>query len=136
VNPAAFAAWLLTALAGCVLFASWVSGGGIRRSSGGAFSPVVVFAHLGLAAVGLFAWIVHLVSGSNGAAWVSVVVLVPLVTLGLVMLAVWLDGRSSSDNVDPKTRPPEQWFPSSIVVLHGIGALLTVVLVVVAAVRS
>jgi hypothetical protein len=89
-----------------------------------------------VAAVGLFAWIVHLVSGSNRAAWVSVIALVPLVILGLVMLAVWLDGRSSSDNVDPKTRPPEQWFPSSIVVLHGVGALLTVVLVVVAAVRS
>jgi hypothetical protein len=136
VNPAAFAAWLLTALAGFVLFATWASGGGIRRSNGGAFSPVVVFAHLGLAAVGLFAWIVHLVSGSDGAAWVSVIALVPLVVLGLVMLAVWLDGRTSSSNVDPKTRPPEQWFPPSIVVLHGIGALLTVVLVVIAAVRS
>ncbi|HET7653189.1 MAG TPA: hypothetical protein VFK42_09135 [Acidimicrobiales bacterium] len=136
MNPAAFAAWLLTALAGFVLFATWAGGGGITRSNGGAFSPVVVFAHLGLAAIGLFAWIVHLVSGSDGAAWVSVGALVPLVVLGLVMVAVWLDGRSSSDNVDPATRPPEQWFPSSIVVLHGVGAVLTVVLVVVAAVRA
>ena len=136
MNPAAFAAWLLTALAGFVLFATWVSGGGIERSKGGAFSPVVVFAHLGLAAIGLFAWIVHLVSGSDGAAWVSVGALVPLVILGLVMLAMWLDGRSPSGDVDPTTRPPEQWFPSSIVVLHGLGALLTVILVVVAAVRA
>ncbi len=138
MDPAAFAAWLLTALAGFVLFATWISGGGLRHAREGtsAFSPALLFGHVGLAALGLLAWIVHLVTDSSAAAWVSVVVLVPLVVLGLGMLRAWLGGRSSPANDNPATRPPEQWFPSSVVVLHGLGAIVLVVLVVVAAARS
>jgi hypothetical protein len=132
VNPAAFGAWLLTALAGFVLFATWTTGGGTKK---GAFPPAMVFGHLGLAAVGLFAWIVHLVSGSDGAAWLAAVVLIPLVLLGLAMLSIWLRGRDAPGNADPRSRPPEQWLPPSVVVLHGMGALATVVLVVIATIR-
>jgi hypothetical protein len=137
LRPVAFAAWLLTALAGFVLFATWVTGGGARaRSRGSRFSPTLVYSHLGVAVFGLLAWIVHLVSGSSAAAWTAVAALVPLVTLGLVLLATWLDGRPAAAKVDPAARPAEQWFPSSVVVLHGVGAVLTIVLVVAATVAG
>lgn len=134
MDAVAFAAWLLTALGGFVLFATWFAGGG-ARAGGGRFSPRVVFAHAGLAALGLAAWIVHLVSGSSAVAWVSVAVLVPLVALGLVLLSAWLDGRPAA-RLAPADRPPEQWFPSTVVVLHGVGAALTIVLVVTATVTG
>jgi hypothetical protein len=136
VDAAAFAAWLLTALGGFVLFATWFSGEGARAGDS-RFAPRVVFGHLGLAAVGLLAWIVHLVARSAAAAWVSALVLVPLVALGLVLLAAWLEGRPAAARAEATaTRPAEQWLPSSVVVLHGVGALVTVVLVVVAVLTS
>jgi hypothetical protein len=136
LRPVAFAAWLLTALAGFVLFATWIAGGGARARDG-RFSPTLVYSHLGAAAIGLLAWIVHLVSGSSAAAWTSVVVLVPLLALGLVLLSAWLDGRSgAAPGGDAAARPAEQWFPLSVVVLHGVGAVLTVVLVVAATVAG
>ena len=131
MKAAAFAAWLLTALGGFVLFATWFTGGG-ARDSGGAFRPAVVFAHLTLAGVGLLAWIVHLVGDSSAAAWTSTLVLVPLVGLGLVLLRAWLTGRSGEPS--RPERPPEQWLAPSVVVLHGVGATATVVLVVLATV--
>ena len=65
---------------------------------------------------------------------IAAVALVPLVALGLVLLRTWLDGRPPA----PRTadRPPEQWIAPSVVVLHGVGAALTVVLVVVATVAG
>lgn len=135
MRPVAFAAWLLTALAGFVLFATWMTGGGARARDA-RFSPALVFSHVGVAVFGLLAWIVHLVSGSSAAAWTAVVALVPLVTLGLVLLAAWLDGRRAAASVDPAARPAEQWFPPSVVVLHGVGAAVTIVLVVAATVAG
>jgi hypothetical protein len=135
LRPVAFAAWLLTALAGFVLFATWMAGGGARARHG-RFAPRLVYSHLGVAVFGLLAWIVHLVSGSSAAAWTSLVALVPLVALGLALLAAWLDGRPAAASVDPAARPAEHWFPSSVVVLHGVGAVVTVVLVVAATVAG
>jgi hypothetical protein len=48
------------------------------------------------------------------------------------MLAKWLGGRASA-RADVE---PEQRFPSAVVVAHGLAAVTTVVLVVVAAIQA
>ncbi len=78
-----------------------------------------------------------MLNGENRAAAVIVgLLLVPVLALGGSMFAQWLrDGRSGGE-VGPEVpeKPADQYFNPALVYIHGISAIVTVVLVIAAAV--
>ena len=135
MSIAALLTWLVTAGFGSFMLARWIGHGGLR--AGGAathFPPARVFTHFGLAAVGLIVWIVYLVTGMPVLAWVAVADLVLVALLGGLLVRRWsADGRaamSASGGSDAaEVDLAEQHIPRAPVVLHGIFAVSTLVLV-------
>ena len=134
---AALIAWLLTAGGGFTLLAVWLGRGGMRqgREPGTRIRPALILSHFILAAVGLLLWIIYLVNDSDALAWIALVLLGIVAILGWTMFAIWYQRRQRrmADAVDP-AMPAEQHFPVSIVTLHGLGAVTTVVLVFLTAI--
>ena len=133
---AALVAWLATAAAGFFMLMRWVRRGGLRNRAATHFPPGLVLTHFGLAAGGLVVWVAYLVTTSSGLAWVAVADLAVVAALGGVMVRRWtLDGRAAmaagahSTSVDLA----EQHIPRPPVVLHGVLAVSTVVLVLLSA---
>jgi hypothetical protein len=103
---AALVTWLLTAVFGFIMLATWVSHGGARAATGpgGArtsnFRPPVVFGHFLLAVAGLVVWLVYLVNDSTALAWVAFVDLVVVAGLGETLILRWTkDRRAGSGTV-------------------------------------
>ncbi len=133
MNIAALVTWLITALGGFYMLGIWIARGGVRRqSTGGSRLPApAVFGHFLLAAAGLVVWIVYLVADRAALAWTAFVLLVPVALLGFVMLARWLPVRRAAG--ETADAPAERHFPVPVVVAHGLFAVATVVLVLLAA---
>ena len=135
---AALVTWVITASFGSFMLIRWVSRGGLRPASGVAthFPPARVFTHVGLAAGGLVLWIGYLVTDSSAIAWIAFAALVLVAVLGGLLVRRWAkDGRAAMRG---DTRPDgvdlaEQHIPRAPVVLHGIFAVSTVVLVLLSA---
>lgn len=139
---AALIAWIVTALGGFYLLATWIQKGGHRRTagvSGSNFPPALIFGHFALAAVGLIVWIVFLITDTKGYAWTSFGLLVVIALLGFGMLLRWLPayrGRTSTGGRVAEALvggPAERHFPVGVVAGHGLLAVTTVVLVLLAA---
>jgi hypothetical protein len=143
---AALITWIITAGFGAFMLARWASRGGVRHAEGAGTNlpPYRVFTHFGLAAGGLILWIVYLVTDSTLLAWIAFADLVVVASIGLVMVMQWAkDGRAAmaaaaasggqfradASGVDLA----EQHIPRPPVVLHGIFAVSTVVLVLLSA---
>ncbi|HEY7145519.1 MAG TPA: hypothetical protein VH637_14845 [Streptosporangiaceae bacterium] len=140
---AALIAWIITAGGGFVLLATWFTRGGARPGSSSRFSPAMIFGHFGIAAVGLVVWIIYVAASSKALAWIAFVLLVPVALLGFTMFFRWLPGfraRSAAPAGGPGTasttdlQPAEQHFPVVVVGAHGLLAVTTVVLVLLAAI--
>jgi hypothetical protein len=156
---AAFAAWAFTALGGLTLAMTWISHGGMRQETklqeaslrdGGQYtltaerreqwhglSSTLVFGHGALALVGLAAWGGYALTGENrAAAPITALFLIPIVALGLTMFTRWQKGASEGGEVGPEVRetPADRHLSPALVYIHGLSALVTVVLVVVAAI--
>jgi manganese efflux pump family protein len=135
----ALVAWVLTAGGGFVLLAIWLGRGGMQqgREGRGRIKPPLVLSHFLLAATGLVLWIVYIASDSDTLAWIAFAILAVVAALGWTMFFIWLNRRRArgavTEAVSPDT-PAEQHFPVSIVTLHGILAVTTVVLVFLTAV--
>jgi len=136
---AALVTWVVTAGVGLFMLLRWTRAGGLRRSGPEVthFAPIRVFSHLGLAAAGLLVWIIYLVTRDRLVAWIAVVVLVLVAALGGLLVRRWVaDGRAVLRR-DPQMAGlnlAEQQIPRGPVVLHGIFAVGTVVLVLLTAV--
>jgi manganese efflux pump family protein len=131
---AALITWLLTAAGGFVLLLVWVSRGGMsQKEPGNRIRPPLILSHFLLAATGLVLWIVYVFSDSDALAWIAFAILVVVALLGWTMFAIWLRRRRTTAAVETD-RPAEQHFPVSVVALHGVLAVTTVVLVFLAAV--
>ena len=132
---AALITWVLTAGGGFMMLGLWLSGGGMnkREQQGRRIGPPRILSHFGLAALGLVIWIVYVIADSDALAWVAFVALVPVALLGFSMLAIWLRGRRPATAGAPESAGAEQRFPVPIVVLHGLLAVVTVVLVLLTA---
>jgi len=137
---AALITWLITAGFGSFMLAIWIRNGGIRRTGGAAthFPPARVFSHFLLATAGLIVWIVYLVTDMSILAWVTVADLVLVALLGGLLVRRWaMDGRAAM-RVDRRPNAAEldlaeQHIPRAPVVLHGIFAVSTLVLVLLSA---
>jgi hypothetical protein len=139
MDIAALILWLLTAGGGFVLLGTWVANGGLRERGASHLPPPVLFGHFLLAAVGLVLWIVYVAGDSTAVAWTAFGFLVPVALLGLTMFARWLPVyRARAAAVDPVNTPlpAERSFPVPVVVGHGVLAVTTLVLVLIAAIQG
>jgi hypothetical protein len=136
MSIAALFTWMVTILAGLILFVIWIVE--YDRDFQGAAAtrlPVpVISAHALLGMGGLVLWIAYLAVDDGRLAWVAVAALGTIAVLGLIMAARWIRVYRTFANPGPSfTRrnavPPERDFPLPVVVAHGILAVTTVVLV-------
>ena len=142
MGVAALITWIITALGGAVLLVTWLSRGGPRAHDTGAsrFPPGLILGHFLLAATGLVIWIIYLITDADALTWVALAILVVVAGLGLTMVTRWRQDRvavaAGGTGAAPGTevsRPPEQHFPVAVVYLHGLLAVVTVVLVLLTA---
>ena len=154
MSIAALITWIVTAGFGFFMLIRWATRGGVKKVDGAGthLPPVRVFTHFGLAAAGLIIWIIYLLTDSTILAWIAVVDLVIIAIIGVVMVRQWAkDGRAAmaaaaggpgganegtveARRVDAGTVDlAEQHIPRPPVVLHGIFAVSTLILVLLTA---
>lgn len=144
MSIAALIAWVVTAAGGFVLLGMWLARGGTRAPRTSHFPPALIFGHFALAAVGLVVWIIYLFADRTVLAWIAFALLVPVALLGFTMLARWIPVYRARVTVTANSggpgataagdqAPAEQHFPVVVVGAHGVLAVATVVLVLLAA---
>jgi hypothetical protein len=139
--------WLLTAGAGLYLLAVWlIEYDRDFQTAAATRLPIpVIGSHALLAVTGLVVYSAYLVVDNDRLVWVSAAILVVVAALGLTMAARWL-GVYRATATAPASResvitaggtvPPERHFPVTVVIIHGIFAVATLILVLLAALRS
>ena len=139
---AALATWVLAALLGGYLLATWLANGGLHPRLGegpSRFAPQLIFGHGGLAATGLVVWVAYLVLEASVLAWAAAADLVLVAVLGATMFGLWIRtarGRPHGRHVAGPRHAAEDHFPPPAVLGHGLFALATFGLVVVTAIRT
>ncbi|MFE2156796.1 hypothetical protein ACFW9M_03175 [Streptomyces lydicus] len=135
MDIAALITWVITALGGFYMLGTWLARGGTK--AGNSRLPVpVIFGHFALAAVGLVAWIIYVITDKDALAWTAFGLLVPVALLGFAMLARWIPvyrARSAAAAAGQQSEPAERYFPVPVVAGHGLFAVVTVVLVLLTA---
>jgi hypothetical protein len=135
--------WFAAVLAGLYMLAVWliendVTGRGVRASR----LPVpVVLGHLLLAVTGLGLWVTYLVMQQKKFAWAAIGVLVGIALLGFTMFLRWIPvyrepgptGRAQLSTGET-AGPAEGNFPVAVVAAHGLFAVTTLVLAILAAI--
>jgi hypothetical protein len=150
MSVVALVTWVVTAGLGFFMLATWARAGGVRAgaaatTAGGEtaaptaaptghpassrFPPPLVFGHFLLAATGLVIWIIYLVVDSTALAWVAFVILVVAAAGGDILFLRWYKDRNESG-----AQLAEQTIPQAVVYLHGLFAVVTLVLVFLVAV--
>jgi len=135
---AALISWVLTAGGGFILLSIWLRRGGMRqqREAGNRIRPPLILSHFLLAATGLVIWIIYVAVDSDVLAWIAFVILAIVAALGWTMFAIWARRRqrpAAATAPAASDTPAEQHFPVAIVALHGVLAVTTVILVLLAA---
>ncbi|MCE3554099.1 hypothetical protein LWC33_21925 [Pseudonocardia sp. RS11V-5] len=148
---AALIAWVLAAVGGFVMLGRWVAHGGLRSSGASRFPPGLILGHFGLAAAGLVVWIVYLVLDARVLSWISLALLVVVALLGFTMFRLWVPayraraatatvgtrdpagGPGAASEAGAAPEPAESHLPVAVVGAHGVLAVATVVLVLLAA---
>ncbi len=130
----ALVTWAVTALGGFVLAARWLANGGLREGGlpGRRIRPQLVGTHFLLAAGGLVVWIVYVASDRDALAWVALALLGVVALIGFTMFFGWLARGRGLATDGP--RPAEAALPFPVVILHGLLAATTIVLVFLTAV--
>lgn len=148
---AALITWVITAGFGVFMLGTWISNGGVRNPKLTHFPKALPLGHFGLAAAGLVVWIVYLITDTTALAWIAFIVLIVVALGGDILVLRWskdrrarVDGavaesaerRGVSLDATPEAAPnrlAEQQIPAVAVILHGLFAGVTIVLVLLAA---
>jgi hypothetical protein len=158
---AALLTWIITASGGLYLLTIWLIEYDREFQSVAATRlPIpVISTHALLAVAGLGLWAFYLLTDRDSLTWVAAGILVVVAILGLTMAARWVGvyraygsrsrrahvpaavpvGVGAGYGAHPGSRiaiPPERHFPVPVVILHGVFALATIVLVVLTAVHG
>jgi hypothetical protein len=141
MGVAALISWFVTAFVGLYLVAVWliendVSQEGTVRSR---LPGPVIFGHVLLALSGLVCWVIHLLFGSASWGWAAMGILGGIAVLGLTMFTRWIPVHAAFVAAE-STRgmsaefdfPAERAFPLTVVIIHGVLAVTTVILVLLA----
>jgi hypothetical protein len=136
MSVAALFTWMVTILAGLILVVIWIIEYDPEFQTAAATRlPVpVISAHALLGLGGLMLWIGYLLEDQQQLAWATVAALGAVAILGLIMAARWIGVYRTVVDPGPSltrstTVPPERNFPLPVVVVHGILAVTTLVLV-------
>ncbi len=88
--------------------------------------------HASLAIVGAIVWALFSLNeddiGFGPARWLASALLLATIAYGMVMFSRWLADRREGED-----ERPEQHFPVALVAFHGLGAVATLLLVLLAA---
>lgn len=125
---AALLAWIATALGGSALFLQWLRHRGLEQREG--IRAPRLFSHAGLAVLGLAFWIGFVVTDERALAWVAVALLLVVAVLGVTMFLFWFRGHNVRQHT---VVPADASFPLPLVLGHGVLALTTLALAVLAA---
>lgn len=128
--------WLLTAVGGFTLLGVWLQHGGMGSPGVRRFAKPLPFLHALAAVVSLVLFLVYIFADVDGLKPVVLIGLLITAILGFTMFAKWL-GRSRAVQARAlgadAARAPEDHLPTPIVAIHGIAAVATLVLYIVAA---
>jgi hypothetical protein len=133
--------WMVTILAGLLLFVIWIMeyDRDFQNAAATRLPVPVIVSHALLGMFGLLLWIGYLVVDEERLAWAAVLVLGTVALLGLTMAARWIRVYRSYADPGPSLTisvavPPERNFPVGVVLGHGILAFTTIGMVVLTAV--
>ena len=138
---AALICWFATAFVGLYLVAVWLIENDVTQRGGHAsrLPGPVILGHVLLALTGFAVWVVHMMFGSVAWGWAALGILVGIAALGLTMFTRWIpvhaafvkaeSARGMSADFD---FPAERAFPLTVVTIHGVLAVTTLVLVLLA----
>ena len=137
----ALLAWLATAASGGWVLVRWLLAGGspLRRTMTAA-PPAVILGHVGTAALGLVLWVSFLLSGWVALAWTALAILAPVAGLGMGVLLLGLPGparppaRARAAGAPAAGRRTQ--IPVLVIVGHGIFAVTTLLLVLMATIGA
>jgi manganese efflux pump family protein len=137
MSIAALFTWMATVLGGLALLIIWLMEyDRDTQSTAATRLPVsVISLHALLGTGGLLVWGLYLVGDEERLGWITVADLAIVVALGLTMATRWIGVYRAYAAPDSSptmfvTVPPERYFPRPVVLLHGVLAVTTVVLVV------
>jgi manganese efflux pump family protein len=128
---AALGSWILTAGWGVYLLSRWLPGGVF----GGRWALLpgrLIYGHILLATAGLGAWVWYVYTESYRVGWASVLAISMVAAIGYVRFVQWLPkyGQHAARERVPGS-PAARDFPYGAVLLHGMWAAVTLVLVLV-----
>jgi hypothetical protein len=139
MSTAALFTWMGTVLGGLVLLVIWLMeyDRDFQTTAATRLPVPVISAHALLGVGGLLVWGFYLVTDEDPLAWVTVAGLGVVALLGLVMAARWLRvyrayAAPAASSPRIVAVPPERHFPVTVIVIHGICAVATLVLVLLA----
>jgi hypothetical protein len=132
----ALLAWLATAASGGWVLARWLLAGGspLRRTETAA-PPAVILGHAGAGALGLALWTCFTLSGWAALAWIALGVLAPVAGLGMGVLLLGLPGPVRPD-IGARSPGRRARVPVLVIVGHGLFAVITLLLVLMAAIGA
>jgi hypothetical protein len=133
VEFVALGAWILAAVVGTYLMVVEAAQGGLFRQATKVtrFPVLVTIGHPAVAMAGLAAWVAHLVTERAWYAWAAFAALVVVIFQGFLLFTRWLVGQDGGRHA----KETGQRFPATAVVVHALAATVTLVLVVLTAVR-
>ena len=137
LSTAALFTWMATVLVGLVLLVIWLMeyDRDFQSVAATRLPVAVISSHALLGIGGLLVWGFYLETDEDPLGWATVAGLGVVALLGVVMAARWIGvyrayaapGSSAGLLV---AVPPERHFPRPVIVIHGLFALATLILVV------
>jgi hypothetical protein len=142
VAYAALITWFAAVLLGLFMLAVWLIENDVtdRVVAPSRLPVVIVFAHLSLAAAGLATWVTYLVVQRALFAWTAIGLLGAIAVLGATMFLRWIPVYRGPARQTGPAQPPggtlaipaEGNFPVAVVAAHGLLAVSTLVLALLA----
>jgi hypothetical protein len=140
MSAASLFAWIATVLVGLLLLVIWLMEYDPEFQGAAATRlPVpLISTHALLGMAGLLLWGGYLLDDQDRLAWATIADMGLAVLLGLTMAWRWIRVYRTPADPDPSPTtmvavPPERHFPLPAVILHGVLAITTIVLVVLTA---
>ena len=130
--------WLLTAVGGFYMMAVAARTGNTHSGATESNLPsIVIFTHMAMAMTGLAVFGLYMGTAADGLAWGALGILVLVAASGLHMFFKWSKDRrgSEAEVARKRERLAEQQIPSPVVLIHGASAFVTILLVLLTALK-